>query len=217
MRWCDRGRPSSSRTASTRPAGEGFRRHRGQRCRRLRGDRTAASLPLDAVTTALREAGFAVCEYDGDRCADLGRHPQRRRTVVPRGGATFVHLELARAVRDDPADARPGREDGGENLGFGAAPPDHQNRGGPNGKPGSVASPVSVANDTDSDTYWGHRGTHERSRTARRIFFLNPPHRDGAVDSSSPLFFFFFFCDEGLIGSRSTGSAPWPVGSRTRC
>jgi hypothetical protein len=58
---------------------------------------------VDAVSTALREVGFAVCEYDGDRCADLGATQNVQGQWCREVGATFVHLELARDVRDDPA------------------------------------------------------------------------------------------------------------------
>ena len=57
---------------------------------------------VDAVTAALRGEGFAVCEYDGDRCADLGGTRNVQGECCRQVGATFVHLELDRAVRDDP-------------------------------------------------------------------------------------------------------------------
>jgi hypothetical protein len=58
---------------------------------------------VGAVSTALREVGFAVCEYDGDRCADLGATQNVEGQWCREVGATFVHLELARDVRDDPS------------------------------------------------------------------------------------------------------------------
>ena len=61
-----------------------------------------------------------MCEYDGDRCADLGGTLNVEGAWCREVGATFVHLELDRAVRDDPTEARARRADGGENLGFGA-------------------------------------------------------------------------------------------------
>ena len=57
---------------------------------------------VDAVTQALRGEGFAVCEYDGERCADLGGTLNVEGGWCREVGATFVHLELDRAVRDDP-------------------------------------------------------------------------------------------------------------------
>ena len=58
---------------------------------------------VDAVTAALRGEGFAVCEYDGDRCADLGGTLNVEGEWCREVGATFVHLELDRSVRDDPS------------------------------------------------------------------------------------------------------------------
>jgi hypothetical protein len=57
---------------------------------------------VDAVTAALQGEGFAVCEYDGDRCADLGGTLNVEGQWCREVGATFVHLELDRDVRDDP-------------------------------------------------------------------------------------------------------------------
>jgi hypothetical protein len=54
-----------------------------------------------AVTAALRRKGFAVCEYDGRRCADLGATTNVEGRWCREVGATFVHLELDRDVRDD--------------------------------------------------------------------------------------------------------------------
>jgi hypothetical protein len=58
---------------------------------------------VEAVSAALRGVGFAVCEYDGDRCADLGATENVEGRWCREVGATFVHLELARNVRDDPS------------------------------------------------------------------------------------------------------------------
>ena len=58
---------------------------------------------VDAVTAALQGNGFAVCEYDGDKCADLGATQNVEGQWSREVGATFVHLELAREVRDDPS------------------------------------------------------------------------------------------------------------------
>ena len=57
---------------------------------------------VDSVTAALQGKGFAVCEYDGDRCADLGGTLNVEGEWCREVGATFVHLELDRDVRDDP-------------------------------------------------------------------------------------------------------------------
>jgi hypothetical protein len=56
---------------------------------------------VDAVTRALRGKGFAVCEYDGQRCADLGATRNVEGRWCREVGATFVHLELDRDIRDD--------------------------------------------------------------------------------------------------------------------
>lgn len=57
---------------------------------------------VGTVTSALRGAGFDVCEYDGDECTDLGATQNVEGVRCREVGADFVHLELARDVRDDP-------------------------------------------------------------------------------------------------------------------
>jgi len=57
---------------------------------------------IGAVTTALRVEGFSVCEYDGDRCSDLGATRNVEGRWCREVGASFVHLELDREVREDP-------------------------------------------------------------------------------------------------------------------
>ena len=56
---------------------------------------------VTAVTAALRSTGFAVGEYDGRRCADLGATRNVEGRWCRGRGATFLHLELDRDVRDD--------------------------------------------------------------------------------------------------------------------
>jgi hypothetical protein len=56
---------------------------------------------VTAVAAALRRKGFAVCEYDGRQCADLGATRNVEGRWCREVGATFVHLELDRDVRDD--------------------------------------------------------------------------------------------------------------------
>ena len=55
-----------------------------------------------AVSAALRTAGFDVCQYDGDRCTALGATRNVEGMWCRTVGATFVHLELDRDVRDNP-------------------------------------------------------------------------------------------------------------------
>jgi hypothetical protein len=76
-----------------------------------------------AVTAALRREGFAVCEYDGDRCADLGGTLNVEGQWCRKVGATFVHLELDRAVRDDPTRRALAARTVGKTLGSGASAP----------------------------------------------------------------------------------------------
>jgi len=64
---------------------------------------TAAPPPaVLAVTTALRTAGFDVCEYDGDSCTALGATRNVEGVWCRKVGATFVHVELDRDVRENP-------------------------------------------------------------------------------------------------------------------
>jgi hypothetical protein len=65
---------------------------------------TESSPPVvDAVTDALRGRGFTVCEYNGDQCTDLGATRNVEGAWCREAGATFVHLELDREIRDDPS------------------------------------------------------------------------------------------------------------------
>jgi hypothetical protein len=54
-----------------------------------------------AVSAALSTAGFDVCAYDGDRCTALGATRNIEGAWCRQVGATFVHLEIDRDVRDD--------------------------------------------------------------------------------------------------------------------
>lgn len=63
----------------------------------------APPVPLDPVSDALRAAGFSVCQYDGTQCSSLAGTKNVQGAWSRTVGARFVHLEIARAVRDDAA------------------------------------------------------------------------------------------------------------------
>jgi hypothetical protein len=62
----------------------------------------APPVPLDPLSDALRAAGFAVCQYDGTQCSQLAGTQNVQGAWSRDVGARFVHLEIARPVRDDP-------------------------------------------------------------------------------------------------------------------
>lgn len=57
---------------------------------------------IDPVTDALRVAGFDVCQYDGEHCADLGGTQNVQGKWCRMVNARFLHVELSREVRDSP-------------------------------------------------------------------------------------------------------------------
>lgn len=54
-----------------------------------------------AVAGALRDEGVAVCHYDGNDCAGLAGTTNVQGRWARRIGATFLHVELVRHIRDD--------------------------------------------------------------------------------------------------------------------
>lgn len=59
--------------------------------------------PAPAITglgESLRRAGFEVCVYDGRQCQSLGATTNEQAPGVRRAGATFIHMEVSRGVRD---------------------------------------------------------------------------------------------------------------------
>lgn len=59
-----------------------------------------------AVADALRASGFETCLYDGSACAELGGTTNIQGRWARMIGADFVHVEVARRVRDDERDRR---------------------------------------------------------------------------------------------------------------
>lgn len=57
---------------------------------------------VDPVTDSLTAAGFDVCQYDGEHCADLGGTQNVQGEWCRMVNARFLHVELSREVRDDP-------------------------------------------------------------------------------------------------------------------
>ncbi|HXH80237.1 hypothetical protein [Nocardioides sp.] len=60
---------------------------------------------IDPVTEALEDAGFDVCQYDGDQCEGLGGTENVQGEWCREVDARFLHVEMSREVRDD-ADRR---------------------------------------------------------------------------------------------------------------
>ena len=58
------------------------------------------------VSDAVAAAGFARCLYDGTRCKDLAGTTNVQGQSTRSAGADFVHVEVNRTVRDDPARRR---------------------------------------------------------------------------------------------------------------
>jgi len=56
-----------------------------------------------AVAARLQAAGFTTCVYDGTVCTDLAARTNVQGQNARAVGADFVHVELERAVRSDPA------------------------------------------------------------------------------------------------------------------
>ncbi len=55
------------------------------------------------LAEALEDAGFEVCLYDGDRCWELAGTRNVQGAHARSVGATFLHLELSRALRQEGA------------------------------------------------------------------------------------------------------------------
>ena len=55
------------------------------------------------LADALEDAGFEVCLYDGDRCSELAGTRNVQGAHARSVGATFLHLELSRALRQEGA------------------------------------------------------------------------------------------------------------------
>ena len=55
---------------------------------------------LDRLAAALQAANFQVCEFGRGRCGALGAQTNVQGRAARAAGATFVHIELARSLRD---------------------------------------------------------------------------------------------------------------------
>lgn len=58
---------------------------------------------VSGAADALRAAGFEVCEFDGERCSQLGATGNVQGDSARAAGAEFLHVELSGVLRDDPA------------------------------------------------------------------------------------------------------------------
>jgi len=65
-----------------------------------------ASPQAEAAATRLGGAGFHVCLYGRTSCGDLGATGNVQGRSARAAGAAFVHVELAKVVRDDQARRR---------------------------------------------------------------------------------------------------------------
>ncbi len=66
------------------------------------GSHTPSDL-VKSLAAGLAAAGFSVCVYDGRACEGLGGTSNVQGESSREAGGHFVHLEIDRAIRDDPS------------------------------------------------------------------------------------------------------------------